>query len=235
VAYLLAEIRLHGENAELKSEVTDLAREFSLVTPYTAYLIMEDEQTRNVSVNNQTMPGFAKDLPAQDSAKLAYDNIQADKSGGSAVATARAQNMMKHAMVATDALEKSNAEFARGMGVPSTVLAGSMVMSSATAASPAPAADANSRVVQYTQNGKYVNGRSFYRNGNQWVDSNVSKQNSDKSVRLKFGSPEYFDFAAKHPETRAYLALGQNVRLVVAGTVYDIFDDSTPNTNADKS
>ena len=44
VAYLLDEIRLHGENAELKNEATDLARQFGLVTPYTAYLIMEDEQ-----------------------------------------------------------------------------------------------------------------------------------------------------------------------------------------------
>ena len=36
VGYLLDEIRLRGENAELKDEVTELARKYSIVTPYTA-------------------------------------------------------------------------------------------------------------------------------------------------------------------------------------------------------
>ena len=43
VGYLLDEIRLHGENAELRDEVTELARKYGIVTPYTAYLILEDE------------------------------------------------------------------------------------------------------------------------------------------------------------------------------------------------
>ena len=43
VGYLLDEIRLHGENAELRDEVTVLARKYGIVTPYTAYLIVEDE------------------------------------------------------------------------------------------------------------------------------------------------------------------------------------------------
>ena len=40
VGYLLDEIRLRGENSELRDEVTELARKYSIVTPYTAYLIM---------------------------------------------------------------------------------------------------------------------------------------------------------------------------------------------------
>ena len=43
VGYLLDEIRLHGENAELRDEVTELARKYGIVTPYTSYLIVEDE------------------------------------------------------------------------------------------------------------------------------------------------------------------------------------------------
>ncbi|HVV70582.1 MAG TPA: VIT domain-containing protein, partial [Verrucomicrobiae bacterium] len=35
VGYLLDEIRLHGENSELRDEVTDLARKYGIVTPYT--------------------------------------------------------------------------------------------------------------------------------------------------------------------------------------------------------
>ncbi|HEY0256529.1 MAG TPA: VIT and VWA domain-containing protein [Candidatus Methylacidiphilales bacterium] len=235
VAYLLDEIRLHGENPELKSEVTDLAREFGLVTPYTAYLIMEDEQQRGVASNNQIMSDFAKDKPAQESAGAAYNLMQKEKSGEGAVATARAQNTMKYAMIPGDALDKSNAEFARGMGVPSSVVTAGPRMLSASTAPISDSPDASTRLVQYTQQTKYLAGRAFYQNGNQWVDSRVSKQNGGKEVRLKFGSPEYFDFATQHPEARAYLSLGQNVKLVLANTVYDIFADSVPGSSSDKS
>ncbi len=37
VGQLFEEIRLHGENAELRDEVTELARRYGIVTPYTAY------------------------------------------------------------------------------------------------------------------------------------------------------------------------------------------------------
>ena len=43
VGQLLEEIRLHGENTELKDEVVTLAKEFGLVTPYTSYLVQEEE------------------------------------------------------------------------------------------------------------------------------------------------------------------------------------------------
>src|SRR6185369_10887793 len=55
VGYLLDEIRLHGENKELKDEVVELARRYGIVTPYTAYLIVEDERVRNVPTAFQTL------------------------------------------------------------------------------------------------------------------------------------------------------------------------------------
>ncbi|WP_428937058.1 VIT domain-containing protein [Fontivita pretiosa] len=47
VGWLLDEIRLHGESKELVDEVTQLARQHGIVTPYTAYLILEDERRRD--------------------------------------------------------------------------------------------------------------------------------------------------------------------------------------------
>lgn len=41
VGYLLDEIRLHGENAELKSSVVMLAKKYGIITPYTSYLVTE--------------------------------------------------------------------------------------------------------------------------------------------------------------------------------------------------
>src|ERR1700736_7030828 len=41
VGFLLDEIRIHGETAEIRDETTELARRYGIVTPYTAYLIVE--------------------------------------------------------------------------------------------------------------------------------------------------------------------------------------------------
>ncbi len=43
VAFMLDEIRLNGENTELKDEVIRLARRYGFVTPYTSYLAVDDE------------------------------------------------------------------------------------------------------------------------------------------------------------------------------------------------
>ena len=55
VGWLLDEIRKNGEKAELKDEVVRLARAHGIVTPYTAYLILEDEARRGVPVALRTM------------------------------------------------------------------------------------------------------------------------------------------------------------------------------------
>src|SRR5262249_47363472 len=65
VGYLLEQIRLHGENSELKEEVTELARKYSIVTPYTAYLIVEDEKRREVPLTMQSLPELQRDAAAR--------------------------------------------------------------------------------------------------------------------------------------------------------------------------
>lgn len=44
IAYLIEEIRTHGENRELVDEVIELATDYGIVTPYTSYLILEDDR-----------------------------------------------------------------------------------------------------------------------------------------------------------------------------------------------
>ncbi len=43
VGYLLEQIKLHGEEKELKEEVMRLSKAYGIVTPYTSYLIVEDQ------------------------------------------------------------------------------------------------------------------------------------------------------------------------------------------------
>ena len=234
VAYLLDEIRLHGENDELKNEATDLARQFGLVTPYTAYLIMEDEQRRGVAQEHQVMKDFGNDERAKSSASADYDSFKNETGGSTGVAVARSQNQMKYANQVDASLSAGNDEADIAMNVPASTIA-------APAAAPmagtsyntvqAPSLDANVRVVQYTQRTKYVAGRAFYQNGNQWIDNNVSKQNGGQTVRLKFASDDYFALIARNPEARPWFALGQNIKLVLNNTIYDIYDDPADGSN----
>ncbi|HDH53812.1 MAG TPA: hypothetical protein ENH24_04940 [Nitrospirae bacterium] len=45
-AFLLSEIRLHGENKELVDEIVELGKKYGIVTPYTSYLVREEERSR---------------------------------------------------------------------------------------------------------------------------------------------------------------------------------------------
>ena len=79
-------------------------------------------------------------------------------------------------------------------------------------------------MAEYTQQARFVAGRSFYQNGNQWIDATIQKLKEPKRVRVQFGSVEYFDLVAKKPETRPWLALGQNVQFALNDTIYEVFD-----------
>jgi Ca-activated chloride channel family protein len=44
IGYLLDEIRLHGENKELIDEIKHLSKKYGIMTPYTSFLVLEDEK-----------------------------------------------------------------------------------------------------------------------------------------------------------------------------------------------
>src|SRR5262249_40167990 len=78
VGWLLDEIRLHGESSALKDEVVRLSRQWGIVTPYTAYLIMEDETRRNVPLSMQSMPQMQKDERAKGMAGSYFNSVGAE-------------------------------------------------------------------------------------------------------------------------------------------------------------
>lgn len=50
VGYLLDEIRLHGEEKELVDEIVELGKRYGIVTPYTSFLVTEEELAKAPSV-----------------------------------------------------------------------------------------------------------------------------------------------------------------------------------------
>ncbi len=220
VGYLMDQIRLHGENSELRDEVTDLARKYGIVTPYTAYLIVEDEKQRGIAMNRQSLSTFAADAPAQMYMARRYGSFRAEKDGEQAVLDARSGSAMKMATVASAGIPSGEA--GRALGVPPDLAAPNSA--SPYPSPPMPASAPAARVMQYSQETKFAGGRNFFRNGGQWIDSGVQKLANAKRVRIQFGSPEYYALVKAHPETAPWLALGTNVQFVLAGEVYEVFE-----------
>src|SRR5215207_532344 len=122
VGYLLDEIRLRGESKELKDEVTRLAREHGIVTPYTAYLILEDEARRGVPVAAQTMRELQRDRAASGVALKRYDSARAEakdarlRAGESAVTNAQEIEQLKQGV--NEQQTQRGQELAKGGAAP---------------------------------------------------------------------------------------------------------------------
>lgn len=202
VGFLLDEIRLRGESAELREEVTLLARQYGIVTPWTALLVLEDEARRNVPAAARTVQATAGDGRRQ--AAEMYRGMRETKSGDAAVGGAQAVDSLKRA---------------KNEAAPSAANAYSLRAESAPAGAPAPV-----RQLVETQAVRWVNGRAFWQNGTAWVDANVQAQRGARVRQVRFGSPEYDALLGKHPEAAAWLALGRNVQLVLGGEVVEVVE-----------
>jgi hypothetical protein len=229
VGYLLDEIRLHGENTESRDEVTSLARKYGIVTPYTAYLIVEDEQKRNVPVAMRSMQGLDKDSVALEQGKALYDGYSHEVTGESAVANAQFGANFKGAEVPTAALADNlslGGRQAVTMALPAptaplstTGPAGSVTRQVWAKTDGNILAQAN----QSAQQTRFVGGKNFFLNDTQWMDSEVQNATKAQRVRIQFNSKEYFALARTNKQALPWLAQGNNVQFVLNGQVYEIY------------
>ncbi|CAN5619303.1 VIT domain-containing protein [soil metagenome] len=216
VGWLLDEIRMHGESKELKDEIARLAREHGIVTPYTSYLIIEDEQRRNVPVAMQTMREMKADDAARDRAGAFYDSARADsakleKSGEQAVANATAAGSLRQST--------NESESAQSYGL---AKGGGGDRFGRPMASAAPQSHGYKVAQNYAQQARVVKGRAFYQNGSVWTDGNAQTAQNLKQQAIKFNSDEYFALLMKHPEAAAWLSLGDQLDVVLDDTLYSI-------------
>ncbi len=223
VGYLLDEIRLRGESKEVKEEVVELARKYSIVTPYTAYLITEDETRRGVTQNLRTLQ--IGDPTQLAEAKQNYSFFMKDKSGGRAVASSQSYNRLKQADAPSLAIQEGNVDAFRAAEPAQTLplrrYAGGVPAAPVAAGKPVTLEFA---AQQYAQQSRFVAGKTFFQNQAQWVDADAQKFEKANKVRVQFASADYFELQKKHPKAQAWLALGNNVQFVLEGTVYEIYE-----------
>jgi Ca-activated chloride channel family protein len=205
VGFLLDEIRLRGETPELRDEVVQLAREHGIVTPYTAYLILEDEVRRNVPVALRSMRELEGDRVLAIRARDAYESNRADsphsaKAGPEGVTHAQAMQTMKDAGAIDQTRQIGNLQKEQAQ----TGVQGYRV------------------ALDYSQQNRVIRGRSFYQNGVTWTDSTAQKRQDLRQVNLKFNSEGYFQLLKAHPESAEYLALGTDIDVVIGEVLYVI-------------
>lgn len=197
IGYLLDQIRLNGENKELVDEITQLAREHGIVTPYTSYLIMEDEEIRirrNLLVDDfQTIP------PAPELKRDAAEEYDAMKieSGAFSIRASKELQGLNQAINVNETRQGS----------------GRMNYK-----------DSKGNEVNLTRQVRNIQGRAVYQSGKFWVDSELQKQKAKNQKRIQFYSDEYFKLLKDKPATSQFLALGQNVRFYYDNTFYEIYE-----------
>ena len=201
IGYLLDEIRLHGEEKELVDEATRLARRFGVVTPYTSYLIMEDEQ-RRVAANtlrpeHQTLNAVAPAAKLGERMKGDYDAMRR-KAGAPSVQASKEVEALKNAQNSAQINQGSSRMNYKDSKGKSQNLGAQM---------------------------KNVQGRAVYQVGDDnWVDSQLQSTRRANAKRIQFASPAYFELLSKEPQAAPFLALGRNVNFVLKDQVYEVFE-----------
>ncbi|MEO8351173.1 MAG: VIT domain-containing protein [Chthoniobacteraceae bacterium] len=212
VGFLLDEIRLRGENAELRDEVVDLARRYAIVTPYTSYLIVEDEARRNVPTTMRSLQSLDRSASAQARLRESWRGLSEEKVGRKSNFDARSNQALKYADALAPArtLSKEESENA--------VVAGA-------ASAPAEAATAEREMRAIDQDARVVNGKTFFQNGAQWIDAESQQQKKDaKRQQIKFASDEYFKLLTDNSDAAQWLALGRNVQFALGDVLYEVTD-----------
>ena len=234
VGYLLDEIRLRGESKELKDEVTTLARKYGIVTPYTAYLIIEDEQRRGVPVAQRTLRNFEADREVLEQTRKQFESLKLDKAGDQAIGSARAAKALKEATNAKAAANNSNREaqqanFGFDNGAPTVPTDGGLGGRAGQLFFAETKSDSARAVSQPME---FAAGKNFTQNAQFWVDSDVQAAEVVKAKRnrIAFNSDAYFNLLAMEPKVAQWLALGRNVQFVLNKTIYEIYEETT---NAD--
>jgi len=219
VGFLLDGIRLRGESAELRDEVVDLARRYAIVTPYTSYLIVEDEARRGVPVTMRSLQDLDRDKLMQERLEQSWKAVPAAKSGEVGNYNARGNQVLKDAAAPAEALTAVTRETSKAVAAatPAPAFGGN-----ATSA-PAPAAPVIAmQTLAAQQAARVVNGKTFYQNGAQWIDADAQKQKAARRQQIRFASDEYFRLLTENGDAAQWLALGRNVQFTLGGTLYEV-------------
>jgi Ca-activated chloride channel family protein len=198
IGELLNTIRLNGENPELVDSIVSLSIRFGIITPYTSFLIEEDD------ILSQTGRAAAADEMMARAAEAA-----AQSSGAGAVNFADAAGSMAAAEAP--------------MAQP-TMMAVPMMTATPAGTMPPPGTTPNTTAVPAApvQNPiQTVGGKTFILQDGVWTDT-MFAPDTMTTTQIEFLSDAYFDLLLSSPELADYLALGERVIVIWEDVAYEI-------------
>jgi len=241
VGFLLDEIRLRGENAELKDEVIRLSREYGIMTPYTSYLVLENEQAyAQHGIERHTDEQLPKSAvnTARPQASRRGDGWGDKLFLGTeeAVERERESRISAVPMFGAPALDATAASgqtasesrlqytadasrVVSGKGDKMGVGGGASAMRMESGVD---AVAMSKKIQEYKQRDslkddiatvKHVGKKVFTLVDGRWTDSAFTKEM--KTVTLTFGSEAYFKLLKDKPGLKDFLALGTKVTVVL--------------------
>jgi Ca-activated chloride channel homolog len=235
VGWLLDEIRLRGDSKELRDEVVDLARRFAIVTPYTSYLIVEDEARRGVPIAMQSFGRLSENERVRAQLRQSWGDYSKDKDGYVGTLNARSNSYFRYAEQAAAPADAAKAESkvaAAAKAAPPSATAAGASRAPLTVSPGGYAVAGGSELAENVrqldsveQSARVVNGKAFTQNGAAWNDTEVQRARADaKRTRIQFGSKEYFDLLTAEPSSAQWLALGNSVTFALRDQIYEIVE-----------
>lgn len=219
IGFLMDEIRLRGENRELKEEIVRLAKRHAIVTPYTSYLVIED------TARPQSVAGGlpAPRQPADSLGRMLYSYRDAQPEFRRRLNEAREYGGAGGGRLGVDASKEASSlrgDSYHAANGPALADADGEVMLKQLAPSAAARPEGADRKTAPESPIKTVSGKTFYYDEARWLDSQYDGKAATRKV--KAFSDEYFQLLREKPELRKFFALGERVVVVLAGTAYEV-------------
>ena len=197
VSHLLTQIRFNGENKELVESVKALGEEYGIVTPYTSYLVTEQQEEMAAVEREVQIRGGGASARRMQSAQMARDKkaeVDEEALGGGGF---------------YDAMTKVAA-------APSAASGKGAVMSSRVQKKIANTEQSTEMLITM----KRVINKTFYLKDGIWTENGIDT-NKD-SIAIKFLSKEYFDLLQKDNQLKDILAIGEKIIFKWDNKIYKI-------------
>lgn len=199
IGELLNSIRLNGENPELVDSIVDLSVRYGIITPYTSFLIDEND------ILTQSGQEQARMELEEDAQTLASES-----SGESAVTTA------------DDLADMTNAQApAEPMALPTQTAQTGIGGAGMDNTSVDQDGNVDGYYYQPSNPITSVGDKTFLYLDGVWTDTTFEPDNME-TVEIEFLSDAYFDLLTEHPELGEYFAVGEQVIVVFEGTAYEV-------------
>jgi Ca-activated chloride channel family protein len=222
VGFLLEQIRLNGENPELRDEVIRLAKKFGLVTPYTSYLAVDDSEFDNRRPRPEPEPrrrndGFGDGLRGggaerpmdSDVDAVMEDEVTAKPTSKSSTGRSRWSRRSKDKR--RPAKKEAFRDFKADRGE------GGVAASEATREYKEAETISDEEVVGR----QYVANRTFEFKDGMWIQDGVNPKGK-RVIEVEAYSSKYFELLRKYRELGAALKLGESVVIKLDGNVYKV-------------